>query len=379
MSLKRSVFGCIIAVSGADTAVLQPLSPGKDYEMISFESDYNTGAHPRVLQALIDTNRIPVSGYGEDPYTKSAQKKILDACGIRDGSVVFLSGGTQTNAVVLSSLLAPYQGVVAAETGHIAVHEAGAVEHTGHKVLTVPSHEGKMSASELEALAESFYRDGNHEHMVFPGAVYISQPTELGSVYTRAELSAIREVCLRFGMALFIDGARLAYALASPACDVTLPELASLCDVFYIGGTKCGALLGEAVVFTHGNMPAHFVPIIKQQGALMAKGRVLGVQFDTLFTDGLYEEIGRKVIALSEDLKQVLREAGLPFFYESPTNQQFVIIDDETMEKLKQEAAFSFWEAYKPGFTVIRFVVGWSTEKEDIEALRAILKRLKGV
>jgi len=179
-------------------------------------------------------------------------------------------------------------------------------------------------------------------------------------------------------MALFIDGARLAYALASPACDMTLPELASLCDVFYIGGTKCGALLGEAVVFTHGNMPAHFVPVIKQQGALMAKGRVCGVQFDALFTDGLYFRIGREVIARSEELKEVLREAGLPFFYESPTNQQFVIIENGLMEKLKQEVAFSFWEAYKPGFTVIRFVAGWSTEKKDIEDLRAVLKRLNG-
>ncbi|MBQ9909917.1 MAG: low specificity L-threonine aldolase [Lachnospiraceae bacterium] len=346
--------------------------------MISFESDYNTGAHPRVLQALMDTNRIPALGYGEDPFTKQAARKILDACELEDGSVFFLSGGTQTNAVVLSSLLKPYEGVVAAESGHIAVHEAGAVEHTGHKVLTLPSHEGKMHADELEAFAEAFYSDGNHEHMVFPGAVYISQPTELGSLYSKGELQDLHAVCQRYGMALYVDGARLAFALASSEADFALPDLARLCDVFYIGGTKCGALCGEAVVFTHGNVPEHFVPIIKQQGALMAKGRLCGVQFDALFTDGLYFEIGKEALKRAGELKEVLKEAGLPFFYESPTNQQFVIIDDETMELLRQEVAFSFWETHKPGFTVIRFVIGWSTGKNDIEALRSIFKRFKG-
>ena len=341
--------------------------------MLSFRSDYTEGAHPRLLEALARTNLISQPGYGEDCFCAAAAEKIRAACECPEAGVFFLTGGTQTNLVVISSLLRRYEGVLCAESGHIAVHEAGAIEFSGHKVLPLPAENGKLAAGTLRAWLERFHADETREHMVFPGLVYLSQPTELGTLYSRAELAALRELCLRYGLKLFIDGARLGYALAAPANDLSLPALASLCDVFYIGGTKVGALCGEAVVFPDGGQPAHFITLIKQQGALLAKGRLLGVQFDALFTDGLYFAIGREAVALALRLKDAFRAKGYPLYMDSPTNQQFVILTEEQYERLSRAAVFETWEALPDGRRAVRFVTSWATAPEQIDALIALL------
>ena len=342
--------------------------------MISFESDYICGAHPAVLEALAKTNLEPVPGYGADRFCAQAAEKILDACGLASGEVHFLVGGTQTNQVVISTMLRDFEGVVAAKTGHVAVHEAGAIEYSGHKVLELPSRDGKMDAADLRDYAQTFYGDGNHEHMVFPGMVYISFPTEYGTLYSKAELTALHDVCSEFKMPLFIDGARLGYGLASPECDLTLPELASLCEVFYIGGTKVGAFCGEAVVFTDkAYAPAHFDNVIKKRGALLAKGRVLGVQFDALFTDGLYAKISAQAIDKAMRLKAMFLAKGYTLFIDSPTNQQFVILENSRMEELAKSVAFSFWEKVDDSRTAVRFATSWSTTEEEMKTLEALL------
>ena len=341
--------------------------------MLSFESDYIAGAHPDILRRLAETNLEPLPGYGTDKYCESAREKIRAAVGCPEADVEFLSGGTQTNALVIAALLPAWCGVISAETGHINAHEAGAVEYTGHKVISLPQAEGKINAADLSAWLSAFHADENREHMVWPGMVYLSWPTEYGTLYSKAELEEISALCKQYGLFLFIDGARLGYGLASPAADLTLPELASLCDVFYIGGTKVGALCGEAVVFPKGNKPPHFMNTVKQHGALLAKGRLLGVQFDALFTDDLYFRISRHAIALAEKLKDVFRECGIPFALSSPTNQQFVILENARMEALREKVRFSFWEKYDDTHTVVRFATGWSTTEEDISALRGIL------
>ena len=341
--------------------------------MISFACDYAEGAHPLILRALADTNMEQLPGYGEDLYCQRAKEKIRQACGCPQASVFFLVGGTQTNSTVIAALLRDYEGVVCADTGHIGVHEAGAVEYTGHKVLTLPQHLGRIDAGELEACLRRFHDDANHDHMVFPGMVYISFPTEYGTLYSRAELEAIHAVCRQYGLPLFIDGARLGYGLQSEASDLDLPALARLCDVFYIGGTKVGALCGEAVVFPNGNAPLHFLTTVKQHGALLAKGRLLGVQFDTLFTDGLYMEISRHAIRMAGRLKEILREKGIPFYLESPTNQQFVILPNEQIQRLRTQVGFDFWEAAGPDHTVVRFATSWATTEESLACLREAL------
>ena len=342
-------------------------------EMLYFKSDYTEGAHPKLLEALRETNLVSQSGYGEDRFCAAAREKIRRACGAENADVYFLTGGTQANLVVISALLRRWEGVVCAETGHIAVHEAGAIEYTGHKALTLPSAEGKLRAADLEALCARFYADGSHEHMVFPGMVYISQPTELGTLYSKAELAAIAAVCRAREMPLFIDGARLGYGLAAPENDLSLPELAALCDVFTIGGTKVGALCGEAVVFPRGNMPEHFATLVKQQGAMLAKGRLLGVQFDALFTDGLYFAVGRHAIGLAQRLKAAFREKNYPLFIDSPTNQQFVILTAEQKARLSERIAFEPWERLPDGRWAARFVTSWATTEEQLDALIALL------
>ena len=341
--------------------------------MLYYLSDYTEGAHPRILERLQETNLISQPGYGEDRFCASAREKIRAACEKPEADVYFLVGGTQCNAVTIASLLRRWEGVIAADTGHINVHEAGAVEFTGHKVIALPQQGGKLSADTLRGYCAAFYANETHDHMPFPGMVYISQPTELGTLYSKAELSALHAVCGEYGLRLFVDGARLGYGLMSPDCDMSLPELCDLCDVFYIGGTKVGALCGEALVFPKGDMPKHMATLVKQQGAMLAKGRLLGVQFDTLFTDDLYFKIGRRAIDLAMKLKAAFLEKGYPLFADSPTNQQFPILTEEQEEKLRQYAAFETWEPLPDGRKAVRFVTSWATREEDVDALIAVL------
>ena len=344
--------------------------------MVSFESDYIAGVHPEILKRLEETNLEPLPGYGSDKYTESAKEKIKRAVGIDEAQVEFIAGGTQTNAVVISTMLRDYEGVVAAKTGHISAHEAGAIEYTGHEVLEVPQKDGKIDPKVLRKFLEDFYADGNHEHMTFPGMVYISHPTEYGTLYTKEELTSLSEVCKEYGIPLFLDGARLGYGLMSKKTDLDLHDIAFLCDVFYIGGTKVGALCGEAVVFTKGNRPAHFLTSVKKRGALLAKGRLIGVQFDALFTDDLYFRIGSYGIEMAEKLKSILLSRGIKLFIESPTNQQFPIFKNSDLEKLKESVAYSFWEKYDAESSVVRLATSWSTAEEDLKALEKALDGL---
>lgn len=341
--------------------------------MLHFENDYNKGAHPELLNALIETNDQGLSGYGTDSYCQQAADKIREVCSCPQAEVEFLVGGTQTNQVVISSMLASYEGVIAAETGHVSSHEAGAIEFSGHKVLTLPSHNGKLLASEVATYIETFYADGNYQHMVFPRMVYISHPTEYGTLYSKAELEELSKICKHYQIPLFIDGARLGYGLAAKDTDVDFPTIAALSDVFYIGGTKMGALAGEAVVFTKKNRPKQFTTIVKQHGALLAKGRLLGLAFDRFFTDNLYLKIGKHAIDLAEELKIILEEKGYSFYLKSPTNQQFIIVENTKLADLAKNVAYSFWEKYDDHHTVIRLATSWSTSREDVTALRNVL------
>ena len=337
-----------------------------------FENDYSEGAHPEVLKRLIETNMEQVPGYGMDPYCESAKEKIRTSCGCPEADVYFLVGGTQTNAVVIASILRRYEGVVAACTGHVSVHEAGAIEFTGHKVLTLPQREGKISAEDLAGFMETFYGDETHEHMVFPGMVYISHPTEVGTLYTKKELEEISAVCRRYELPLYVDGARLGYGLVSPLADVTMEDLARLADVFYIGGTKVGALCGEAVVFTQ-KAPAHFMTMVKQQGALLAKGRLLGVQFDALFTDNLYEKISRNAVDTAQKLQRALEEKGLRTIFKIPHQPDFRGDGKPPPGRAGGKVRYSFWEKRDENHTVVRFATSWATPMEDVEALIGML------
>ena len=336
--------------------------------MLYFENDYCEGAHPAILQKLMETNFEKVSGYGTDPYCASAKEKIRKACDCPEADVYFISGGTQTNAIVIASMLNRWEGVIAAATGHVAGHEAGAIEYTGHKVLGLPQKNGKLDAETVRDFCKTFFADGNHDHMVFPGMVYISHPTEYGTLYTKAELEALSAVCHEYKLPLFLDGARLGYGLVSKGTDVTLADLARLTDVFYIGGTKVGALCGEAVVFPHG-APAHFMTMMKQQGALLAKGRLLGIQFDVLFTDDLYTKISENAITTANVLKRALSDKGYQFFMDSPTNQIFVVLSNEQLAALEGKAKFGFWEKYDDTHTVVRIATSWATKMEEIMQL----------
>ena len=340
--------------------------------MLNFGCDYLEGAHEKILARFIETNMEKEPGYGADKYTISAKKKILEACECPDGEVFLLVGGTQTNSTVIDAYLNNYQGVIAAPTGHIACHESGAIESCGHKVLTIPQHLGKIDAGELKEFLVNFYDDETYEHQVIPGMVYISHPTEYGTLYTKAEFEAIYNVCKEYDMPLFVDGARLGYGLAADETDVTLPDLAKLCDVFYIGGTKVGALCGEAVVFTK-KAPKFFFTTVKQHGALLAKGRLVGIQFDTLFTDDLYMEISKHAIRLANVLKAGVLGKGYKLLIDSPTNQQFIIVDNEKYAELKKQVAFSTWEKVDADHTAIRFATSWATKEEDIQALLELL------
>ncbi len=340
--------------------------------MLYFINDYFEGAHPAILRRLVETNLEHLTGYGTDRYTLSAKEKIKVVIAAPQADVYFLSGGTQTNQVVIDCLNEDYEGVIAASSGHVALHEAGAIEFSGHKVLPIPHTEGKITAAAVDAYVENFYADENHEHMVFPGMVYISHPTEYGTLYTRDELTALSQICRKHKIPLYLDGARLLYALATPETDVTLPDIAVLCDVFYIGGTKAGTLCGEALCFPKG-APRHFVTRIKQHGALMAKGRLCGVQFDALFSEGLYLHIGQSAISCARRIQEALRERGYTFFIDSPTNQTFVVLDNMKMAKLGEQVKYDFWETYDETHTVIRLCTSWATTEADVDALIQLL------
>ena len=340
--------------------------------MLYFENDYCEGAHPAILQKLTETNFEKVSGYGTDPYCASAKEKIRAACACPEADVFFISGGTQANSIVIASTLRRWEGVIAAATGHVAAHEAGAIEYTGHKVISLPAHEGKVSAADVRSWCATFYADANHDHMVFPGMVYISHPTEYGTLYTKQELEDLHTVCQEYRMPLFLDGARLGYGLMAEGTDVTLADIARLTDVFYIGGTKVGALCGEAVVFPHG-APAHFMTMVKQQGALLAKGRLLGIQFDVLFTDDLYQTISKNAIETAAVLKKGLAEKGYSFFMDSPTNQVFIVLSNEQLAALEGKAKFGFWEKYDDTHTVVRIATSWATRMEEVEQLLELM------
>ena len=341
--------------------------------MISFENDYSNGAHPRVLQRLLETNAEQTLPYGFDRFCDEAKAKIRKACEDEDAVIFFLAGGTQTNATVIDSFLYQYEGVIALDTGHINVHEAGAIEFTEHKIINIPGHDGKMRAEDLDKYLEDFKHDGNNAHSVFPGLVYITFPTELGTLYSAAELDAIYQVCLCHNLPLYVDGARLGYGLAAGGNDITLPSLARNCAAFYIGGTKIGALCGEAVVFTHYNAHRHFFTIQKQHGALLAKGRLLGVQFDALFTDGLYFDISRHAISMAMKMRAIFEEKGYRFWIDSPTNQQFIIMGNDDVERLSRDVLFTHWGMADESHTICRFVTSWSTTEADLELLRSLL------
>ena len=341
--------------------------------MILFNSDYTEGAHPRILERLMETNLEQTTGYGEDAYCEAAREAIRKVCDAPEADVHFLVGGTQANFTVISSALKPYQGVLCADTGHINVHETGAVEACGHKVLALPGKDGKITAEQIRNAHDLHWSDESHEHIAQPKMVYISHPTELGTLYTKGELEEIGSVCRECGLYLFLDGARLGYGLMAPGTDVTIADIAKICDVFYIGGTKVGALFGEAVVIMNPQLKPDFRYCIKQKGGMLAKGRLLGIQFLELFRDGLYFEIAKHAIDMAMILKEGLKEKGYSFFMDSVTNQQFIMIEDEKLEKIREKYGVTYQQRYDETHSVIRLCTSWATTEENVRSLLADL------
>ena len=345
--------------------------------MIYFNSDYLEGAHPSIMKRLMDTNMAQSVGYSEDEYCAAAREKIKSACEAPDADVHFLVGGTQTNTTVIASILRPYQGVIAPTSGHINCHETGAIESTGHKVLALPTDNGKITAQQIEEYYLWHHTSPDFEHIVMPGMVYISYPTEGGTIYSKAELTAIYETCQRCGLPLYIDGARMGYGLMSDECDLTLPELARLCDVFYIGGTKVGALFGEAVVVMNPALKKDFRFFMKQRGGMLAKGRLLGIQFDTLFTDDLYLKISRHAIDMAHQIREIFVSAGYPLLFDSPTNQQYPIMPDSELAEIGKNFGYEYWERVDETHSGVRFCASWATTQENVDALREAVNNLK--
>ncbi len=341
---------------------------------MNFACDYMQGCIPSILERLQQTNMEATPGYGEDVYSLSAKKKIMEACGLESAEIRFLVGGTQANATVIDALLRNYQGVLATTTGHIAVHESGAIEARNHKVITLEGTDGKVMASKVETYMEKFYGDETYPHMVQPGMIYISQPTEFGTLYSKKELEDLRSVCDKYHLYLYVDGARLAYALGSEDNDVSLKDLSRLCDVFYIGGTKCGTLFGEAVVIPNKDLIPCFFTTIKQNGALLAKGRLLGIQFDEMFTNDLYLKAGKKAVEYSKQITQAFKENGYEVYMPTYTNQLFINFEDDVLEKIKKKVATSFWEKTDATHTLIRLATSWATTQEEVDALIAYMK-----
>ena len=347
--------------------------------MLYFNNDYSEGCHPRILQALTQTNLEQTPGYGQDAYCERAAEKIKALCGREDLAVHFLVGGTQANLTVIAAALRPHQGAVCADSGHIHVHETGAVEATGHKVLPLPSADGKLTAAQVEQLVRSHRADDSFEHTVQPKLVYISNPTELGTLYTLAELEKLSQVCHALGLYLFLDGARLGYGLTARGNDVTLPDIARLCDVFYIGGTKVGALFGEAVIIGNPALAEDFRYLIKQHGAMLAKGRLLGLQFDVLMTDNLYFDIAAQAVAQADRIRQVLDRAGVTYLVPGTTNQIFPILSDALLAQLAQDFTFTEQQRVDQHHRAVRFCTSWATRQEQVEALCSRLSQLLGI
>ena len=343
--------------------------------MIRFESDYTQGAVPEILEALIKTNMEQTPGYGEDKYCLSAADKIRKELKCDSAAVHFLVGGTQTNFTFIASCLRPHEGVISASTGHINVHETGAVEATGHKILPIESFDGKIKAEDIEAMVVAHENDASFEHITKPKMVYISMPTENGTIYSKAELEAIYEVCKKKNLILYIDGARLGYAMMCKENDVAFSDLPNLCDAFYIGGTKVGALFGEALVIVNEKYKEDFRYIEKQKGAMLAKGRLLGLQFDTLFTDGLYFKVSAHAMKLADRIRAALKEKGIRVYYNSPTNQLFPMLTDEQMNKLKNDFSFCYW-CKNGDLHVVRFCTSWATREGDVDTLIAAIYEL---
>lgn len=337
--------------------------------MIRFECDYSEGAHPQIMERLMETNLCQTPGYGEDEFCERARGYIRRECGREDVDVHFLVGGTQANLTVIAAALRPWQGAIAADTGHINVHESGAIEATGHKVMAVPSVNGKITAAQVETAVTGHWADVTHEHMVQPGMVYISNPTESGTLYSKAELEALYDVCRKHQIYLFIDGARLGYGLMSPGSDLTMADMARLCDVFYIGGTKVGALFGEAVIICNDSLKKDFRYIMKQRGGMLAKGRLLGIQFETLFENNLYYVISKHAIDMAMRIREAFRKKGIAFLFESDTNQQFPILTKVQMDVLGEKYAYSFWEKVDEDRSAVRFCTSWATKAAQVDAL----------
>ena len=346
--------------------------------MIRFESDYCEGAHPDILKILVETNLEQTQGYGLDPYCLRAAELIKEKCGRQDVDVHFLTGGTQTNLTVISAALRPHQGVLSADTGHINVHESGAIEATGHKVLALPCRDGKLTAKQIQDACDSHYNDDTHEHQVQPKLVYISNPTETGTIYSLAELTDIRKICLRNDLFLYMDGARLGYALCADGNDLNLPDIAALCDVFYFGGTKTGALFGEALVICSERLKPDFRYIIKQKGGMLAKGRLLGLQFLALFENDLYMSIGRHANDMAALIRDACVRKGYDFLILSRTNQQFPILPDAVLDIIGREFTYSFWEKTDEHHSAVRFCTSWATREEDVVKLVREIERSDG-
>ena len=344
--------------------------------MIRFECDYSEGAYPEIIKKLEETNMEQTQGYGKDIYCDSAREKIKKICKSPNAEVQFLVGGTQTNMIVISSILKPYQGVISAQTGHINVHETGAIEATGHKVLVIKTNDGKLTDENIKKIYETHYNDENHEHMVQPGMVYISYPTENGLIYTKKELEKLYNTCKYYNLPLYIDGARLGYGLMSEENDMDISDIAKNCDIFYIGGTKVGALFGEAVVIPNQNIQKNFRYYMKQRGGMLAKGRLLGIQFDVLFENGLYFNISKNAIDMSMRIKKVFSDNGYKFLYNSNTNQQFPIISNKIISQLKKKYSFCLWEKIDENNSAVRFCTSWATQKDDVDELVEDIKKL---
>ncbi len=337
--------------------------------MLRFECDYNEGCCPEILEKLRETNFCQTPGYGEDEYCAAARGTIRRLCGREDADVHFLVGGTQANLTVIAAALRPYQGVLSASTGHINCHETGAIEGAGHKVLSLPSKDGKITARQVEAYCDAHWGDATHEHMVQPGMVYLSNPTENGTLYSKAELAAISGICRARGLWLFLDGARLGYGLMSEKNDLTLPDLAALCDVFYIGGTKVGLLFGEAVVITADALKTDFRYMMKHQGGMLAKGRLLGIQFETALADGLYFRVAKCADEQAMRIRAAFAAKGCSFLYDSYTNQQFPILPDGTLARLAENYAYSYWARVDGAHSVVRFCTSWATKPDAVDEL----------